>query len=739
MARSFADAIKGTKKNSGETGGKKNERQFAWNVEAKPRVFPVDDGVGQHSQKIDHAQQSSSESRNSKKRKPVAAVNFADIVASRLPPKKKVTPKKTPPPNPTPRQTDTLQLSEFPALSSEYPSSSSKIPTSQKPGKTLPGPVRPKRTSKDEEKTKKNKQRQEKPKTDTVRQSKASESQIDAFFSFKKPLDKRDVDMETGGAGELIRLMRDGSTTVKKGRQRIRQRKKNFSTLKKKVLEERLRRWRKANPSSVESNSVTGNETCTVAMHGFASADELEDDDEYYELVLNLLDMANKVGKAKHAFIHRASDAKHSPAFVQFHRAADATAATGAWSGMVLGGETIFAKVVSSDSEPLEDESAWREWCLAISSKIDMQFEAPSTETVIFIRNAITEDDLEDEECLEESLEDVKEILKKHGEISDVSLDREPSLQLRVTYLANEDEAVGICKDITGQMLGGLPLVAQLSPPQSAVSRVVLKDILTEEDLEDKDCLDESLSDIREIVSKCGVVHGLRRIDGTQAVEVDIACEAAERVIKELNGITIGGASVSASIEGKEDENLGASLQQKVNETEAQPMFSGDKLISERFAECKRVPKIVKPEPRMYASFFDSDDIKPLLIEMLGELMRLQRRAIDEKNTKVKRRLVMGLREVARGIRSRKVRMVVMANNLDDYGVIDEKLQEILNLAHSEDIPVFFEFSKRNLGKAIGKNIKIGVLGVQNAEGAHQQFKKLVNLAARTATRPKET
>ena len=91
----------------------------------------------------------------------------------------------------------------------------------------------------------------------------------------------------------------------------------------------------------------------------------------------------------------------------------------------------------------------------------------------------------------------------------------------------------------------------------------------------------------------------------------------------------------------------------------------------------------------------------------------------------------MGLREVARGIRSHKVKMVVMANNLDQYGAIDEKLQEIIDLAKSEGVPLFYEFTKRTLGKAIGKNIKIAVVGIQNADGAHQPFKKLNAIAAR--------
>ena len=75
--------------------------------------------------------------------------------------------------------------------------------------------------------------------------------------------------------------------------------------------------------------------------------------------------------------------------------------------------------------------------------------------------------------------------------------------------------------------------------------------------------------------------------------------------------------------------------------------------------------------------------------------------------------------------------MVVMDNNLDQYGAIDDKLQDIIDLAKSEDVPLFFEFTKRSLGKAIGKNIKIAVVGIQSADGAHQQFKQLNSIAAR--------
>jgi selenocysteine insertion sequence-binding protein 2 len=75
--------------------------------------------------------------------------------------------------------------------------------------------------------------------------------------------------------------------------------------------------------------------------------------------------------------------------------------------------------------------------------------------------------------------------------------------------------------------------------------------------------------------------------------------------------------------------------------------------------------------------------------------------------------------------------MVVMANNLDEYGALDEKLQEILELSSQESVPVFYELNKRKLGQAIGKSIKIAVIGIQSVEGTHQQFKKLTSIAGK--------
>jgi selenocysteine insertion sequence-binding protein 2 len=373
---------------------------------------------------------------------------------------------------------------------------------------------------------------------------------------------------------------------------------------------------------------------------------------------------------------------------------------------------------------------------------------APSSWEIV-LGNALTEDDMEDDECLEESLNDIKTLASQFGPVMDVRVEREPGPRVFIRYEGGRSTARKAAFDFGSVVIGGQTIAASVvevatvgvDDDREGSVFVILDNVLNDDDLEDEECLHESLADIRELAQRFGAVSDVRR-DSSESKVVRLsyngdvsACQAAAVA---FNAMTIGGHEVVARVIGGEvngashgGEQADPSSSDNTNvEAPHGPMMTGDKRVPEQYAECLRVPKVSGTgQPRKYASIVENENVKPLLTEMLGELMRLQKRAVEEKNAKARRRLVMGLREVARGIRAHKVKLVVMANNLDEYGAIDEKLQEIINLAYEEGVPVFFEFSKRALGKVLGKTIKIGVVGVQSPEGAHQQFKKLLALA----------
>lgn len=664
-----------------------------------------------------------------------------------------------------------------------------------------------------------------------------------------------------GGGHDFMRMMQDGKIT--KGRQRIKPRKKRFSALKRKILLERLKVWKELHPEEAAGKDGAGNNTgihasCTVCIYGFVSLDELEDDDEYEELIENLKDMASKVGKAKRIFIPRtplingssSTDAQH-PAFVEFSTTAEAMAARACWEGIVIGGQKLLCAPVnvtkssSNDEDNQTTEDDWQRLCLEVESASnmkDMSMElTDSNNCKIVLKDVLTEDDLEDDDCFSESIQDIKLLVEKFGTVQDVQARKQDgNLDVTIVYGGGQEVASYAVNELKKLTLGGTEIVAEIvsgsetSPPPTI--RLLLENVLTEDDLEDEDCLAESLKDVRSQLEHHGSVSSLDvtngnivvsfegmtaegldsvaiklngvclgghtikascfsdivgasnlpclflrqlltqddlddeecleesiedvrelasrhgevvRIDVDKAEEVTTsvvkitysASSEAEAAAKEFDGLVMGGVIVSASTNLKSSGQASSSpapTAEAINplgsgenvlaskNDEPKPMFSGDKRIPERFAECKRAPKVPnKGTPRNYAIMTNDETVKPLLVEMLNELMRLQLRALHDpnsKNAKARRRVVAGLREVARGIRANKVKMIVMAHNLDEFGAIDEKLQEILDLAAEKELPVLFELSKRVLGKAVNKKIKVSVVGIQSTEGAHRQF-----------------
>ncbi|KAL3925275.1 MAG: hypothetical protein SGILL_000516 [Bacillariaceae sp.] len=683
-----------------------------------------------------------------------------------------------------------------------------------------------------------------------------------------------------GEEHQLLRLMQERNVYQKKGRQRVAPRKKKFTALKKKVLQERLDKWRELHPETTkptgallsgDDDDKRGTTTnvvvpfTSICIYNYTTPEELEDDDEYEEIIENLKVMATKIGPVREIHVprrtfveddggehHRNDDEEH-PIFVQFQQESDAAAAQGCWNDLVVGGSKLGVVGLAITTATTEDdETPWSERVLLVEMARHNDSKASpdasmATYVEVFLQKVLTEDDYEDNDCLQESLDDLSKVAELHGRLQSTKATDEKDGNVVLTYVCDVATARDIATNLCKTVVGGKPLHAFLNEPErkdattdkstillqnilneddledgdclsetlndirelcvrygdildvaangncvrvtfdgdstigekasielnglvlggSVVAAslvdeekkfIELYNVLTKDDLEDEDCLEESLSDIRELATKYGVVSSIEvmPVGGTASIRIHFDGEAsvASEAAKSFDGMVIGGQICSAVYEGEtklttkylngessessgdkrksQDAAASDNTDKKARTDDKAPLYSGDKLIPERFAEMKRVPKVSNtPGPREYAATISDERVKPLLVEMLGELMRLQKRAIEDKNSKTRRRLVMGLREVARGIRSHKVKMVIMANNLDQYGVIDEKLQEIIDLAKSEDVPLFFEFSKRTLGKAVGKNIKIAVVGVQSADGAHQQFKKLNAIGAR--------
>ena len=356
----------------------------------------------------------------------------------------------------------------------------------------------------------------------------------------------------------------------------------------------------------------------------------------------------------------------------------------------------------------------------------------------IFLENILSEDDYEDEECLEATIEDIKCLVKESGTVENIEAHLEGTRKGRVDiYFNSLSGAEAAVAKLNGLVIGGLKVNAAFDMTERDLiidSMVILENFLSKDDYDDEDCLEETKNDLESIMEKFGTIKSMNiHIEGKRKGQIHVEYDdpdAAQKAAKALHNSTFGGKKVSVFVQSSEDKNVSSAPEEnKDSNLIPAPLYSGNKVIPEQYAECKRVPKVPNAGvPREYAKRINDENVIPLLFEMLGELMRLQLRAKENKNAKARRRLVMGLREVARGIRAKKVKMVVLANNLDEYGALDSKLEAILTLANDNDIPVIFDLNKRKIGKALGKTIKVSVVGIENADGAYDSFKKLRRL-----------
>lgn len=347
--------------------------------------------------------------------------------------------------------------------------------------------------------------------------------------------------------------------------------------------------------------------------------------------------------------------------------------------------------------------------------------------TTILVENMLCEDDFEDDDCFEESQHDILQLAKNvvlHNdenqdddtsdknydliEVQNLRIDREEGSKTKghvyITYsgVGHEIYVTQAVDKLNSMIIGGQSISAKLL----------------------------TLNATNELSTPLSTVSSLN------INETSFSPTAIKGVEMDMNSTSI----ISESNVPVKPTSTAETLPTVTPSPPPPPMYSGSKLIPERFAICKRVPKIPNSTPtRSYATRIDNEQALPLLQNLLTELMRFQIRSKDDANARARRRIVMGLREVARGLRAKKCKMVIMANNLDEYGVIDDKLQEILDLCEEWDVPVVYELNKRKLGKALGKNIKISVVGIQNADGAQEQFKKLkkiIRISARVVMMP---
>mmetsp|Transcript_32393 Transcript_32393/g.53556 ORF Transcript_32393/g.53556 Transcript_32393/m.53556 type:complete len:336 (-) Transcript_32393:878-1885(-) len=253
-----------------------------------------------HDNKRPPSQQQNGANKNkkSKKPKPSSGVQLSDVI--KLPPAKRQSNRQIPTLLAKPQAALNL-AQDFPSLGT-----SSGMPATSTWGKAVVKAKAPfvKPTVKKEQRSISSKAR----KNETAKKSAPESSTPSLLATFGA---KQRSAEETNRMGTFLK----DPAAVKKGRQRLGPRKKKFSTLKKKVLQERLEQWKVRNPDSTSSTVDDGTSSAsTVALWSYCAPEETEDEDELEEITTNLREMASKVGDLRDLHV----DKEHGHAFCLF-------------------------------------------------------------------------------------------------------------------------------------------------------------------------------------------------------------------------------------------------------------------------------------------------------------------------------------------------------------------------------------------------------------------------------------
>ncbi|XP_008334068.1 selenocysteine insertion sequence-binding protein 2 isoform X2 [Cynoglossus semilaevis] len=142
---------------------------------------------------------------------------------------------------------------------------------------------------------------------------------------------------------------------------------------------------------------------------------------------------------------------------------------------------------------------------------------------------------------------------------------------------------------------------------------------------------------------------------------------------------------------------------------------------------------------RDYCSQMLSRDVDDCVTTLLKELVRFQDRLYqkDPMKARMKRRIVMGLREVLKHLKLRKLKCVIISPNcerIESKGGLDEALHSIIDTCREQEVPFVFALKRKTLGRCVNKAVPVSVVGIFNYDGAQDFYHQMIALSSEART-----
>ncbi len=129
-----------------------------------------------------------------------------------------------------------------------------------------------------------------------------------------------------------------------------------------------------------------------------------------------------------------------------------------------------------------------------------------------------------------------------------------------------------------------------------------------------------------------------------------------------------------------------------------------------------------------------SPELNAAASSLLQRLMELQARARarDPLKAKARQRVVFGLREAGKAVRTRRAKALLVAPNVEAVsapGGLDDALSALLAGAAVAGVPVVLALTRARMGALTGRPVRMSAAAVLDASGCEEAFKDTLRLA----------
>lgn len=493
------------------------------------------------------------------------------------------------------------------------------------------------------------------------------------------------------------RRVEDDKPTPEPALEPSKPKKKRLTSLKKRILMDRVERYYAAHPDE--------RPTARVWLLNAARASELEDEDEREEILRDVSDIC-RVFAVTHEVRVVATRDVFATIEVAVGSADDADRLIVGLKDRVLGGERL--RVVRAGKHLDEPRPTVR------------------------LAGVLSESEVEDDEELEEAMADLRALCEKTGSLE--SFDRD-GLDCLARY-SDPAHAKAAVELLATTRLNGDLVVCKLEG--DAKQLVALRGVVSHEALQDDDEVKEIEGDIEACASQRGAPPSSVKVGTAGDVLLEYADVAtARQAVDKLAGLVLGGDLIRVEFVDEQEEQDEEDEDLAIFESKTTP--GGLVKLPLKYARARRVPKMAGETKPDYAADQPRDAvIDDLVATLLGKLFEFQERVrINEPlKAKMRRRLVFGLREVRRGIRANNVKCLVVAPNVDDGDALNAQIDDLLSAANEASVPVVFALGKRKLGRALRKKVGVSAVGIYSGDGAHQEFRSVLARRSLLLDRP---